>query len=408
MFVVNVSHFSILKSIRKHLDKYTPYEKLQAFSEKRLLNQETQHSLKPNQIKGEMNSILLEMKEALILRSSEEIDGSFLDILTLERHEEETSTNSEDYMLGFLKAYNTKVIAEIESYCKNLRSNLTDAFTPYFTDIEYDQLNLGDSFEEWYYWFSQEKEYVDKRKMNHLLKYNTFLTEEENAKITDRFKLYHCKEYGVIDLNKFPNLDQDELIKVYKYNLNAMFQKWLGTNRPFLTEDQFLHNEILGFQSLMKENSLNDKVYILAESASRASRYHYARINLQIAEDRMEEIKKGQASPPITKNITWNLINKRFENIKDDCFNDTTSDYFNFLELLTNFFEGAAYNLPERPIILKRGSKKKIAAIFNPLQKDLKMNEMMLKKDLEYLKIIRVLNVFSNQTDGDLYKAITR
>jgi len=85
-----------------------------------------------------------------------------------------------------------------------------------------------------------------------------------------------------------------------------------------------------------------------------------------------------------------------------------TSDYFNFLELLTNFFEGAAYDLPERPIILKRGSKTKIAAIFNPLHKDLKMSEMMLKKDLEYLKIIRVLNVFSNQTDGDLYKAITR
>ena len=106
-------------------------------------------------------------------------------------------------------------------------------------------------------------------------------------------------------------------------------------------------------------------------------------------------------------NRTKELIEKEFENIKDSCFH-SNDEYNTFLELLINFFEGNPYGIPIKTINLKRGSKTKIATVFNPIHKALIMSDIKLKSDTEYLKIIKVLNHFSNKSNADIYKAITR
>ena len=82
-------------------------------------------------------------------------------------------------------------------------------------------------------------------------------------------------------------------------------------------------------------------------------------------------------------------------------------DYNLFTDLLTNFFEYKPYTLPETTIQLKRDCKTKVAQALGEIHKELS-NENKLSTDTEYFKIIRVLNHFKNETEGDLYKALTR
>jgi hypothetical protein len=82
-------------------------------------------------------------------------------------------------------------------------------------------------------------------------------------------------------------------------------------------------------------------------------------------------------------------------------------DYNLFTDLLTNFFEYKPYTLPETTIQLKRTCKTKVAKALGEIHKVLS-NENKLSTDTEYFKIIRVLNHFKNETEGDLYKALTR
>lgn len=82
-------------------------------------------------------------------------------------------------------------------------------------------------------------------------------------------------------------------------------------------------------------------------------------------------------------------------------------DYNLFTDLLTNFFEYNPYTLPETTIQLKRTCKTKVAKALGEIHKELS-NENKLSTDTEYFKIIRVLNHFKNETEGNLYKALTR
>lgn len=82
-------------------------------------------------------------------------------------------------------------------------------------------------------------------------------------------------------------------------------------------------------------------------------------------------------------------------------------DYNLFTDLLTNFFEYKSYTLPEKTIQLKRTCKTKLAKALGEIHKELS-NENKLTTDTNYFKLIRVLNHFENETEGDLYKALTR
>ena len=82
-------------------------------------------------------------------------------------------------------------------------------------------------------------------------------------------------------------------------------------------------------------------------------------------------------------------------------------DYNLFTDLLTNFFEYKPYTLPETTIQLKRTCKTKVAKALGEIHKELS-NENKLSADTNYFQLIRVLSHFEKETEGDLYKALTR
>jgi hypothetical protein len=82
-------------------------------------------------------------------------------------------------------------------------------------------------------------------------------------------------------------------------------------------------------------------------------------------------------------------------------------DYNLFTDLLTNFFEYKPYTLPETTIQLKRTCKTKVAKALGEIHKELS-NENKLSTDIKYFQLIRVLSHFEKETEGDLYKALTR
>lgn len=82
-------------------------------------------------------------------------------------------------------------------------------------------------------------------------------------------------------------------------------------------------------------------------------------------------------------------------------------DYNLFTDLLTNFFEYKPYTLPETTIKLKRTCKTKVAKALGDIHKELS-NENKLITDTKYFQLIRILNHFESETEGDLYKALTR
>jgi hypothetical protein len=82
-------------------------------------------------------------------------------------------------------------------------------------------------------------------------------------------------------------------------------------------------------------------------------------------------------------------------------------DYNLFTDLLTNFFEYKPYTMPETIIQLKRGCKTKVAKALGEIHKELS-NENKLSTDTKYFQLIRVLSHFEKETEGDLYKALTR
>lgn len=105
------------------------------------------------------------------------------------------------------------------------------------------------------------------------------------------------------------------------------------------------------------------------------------------------------------KSRTRELIEVHFEEMRGYAFQSDT-DYNSFLELLTNFFEYKTYRIPSKPIQLRRGSKTKIATVFNSIHKEL--SEVKLRSDYEYLKIIQTLSPFSKTPLAGIYKEITR
>jgi hypothetical protein len=81
-------------------------------------------------------------------------------------------------------------------------------------------------------------------------------------------------------------------------------------------------------------------------------------------------------------------------------------DYHLFLDLLTCYFEYKPYSIPNSIIKLKRGCKTRFAKVLNPIH--VEFSETPLKSDLEFFKILRILNHFERMTDFEIYKAINR
>lgn len=124
------------------------------------------------------------------------------------------------------------------------------------------------------------------------------------------------------------------------------------------------------------------------------------------------ESKKPAPPQPIDKeqNRTKKVIAETFENMDKKGWQyafATEQDYNLFADLLTNFFEYKPYTLPETTIQLKRTCKTKVAKALGEIHKELS-NENKLITDTKYFQLIRVLSHFEKETEGDLYKALTR
>lgn len=116
---------------------------------------------------------------------------------------------------------------------------------------------------------------------------------------------------------------------------------------------------------------------------------------------KIDEEIPDESEPSRTKEI----IEDHLRTTKEFAFN-SDKDYNTFLGLLINFFTYKPFKLPSNKIKLKRGCKTRFSPIFNSIH--LELSEKKLKGDLEYFKIIKVLNHFSELSDDQIYKLITR
>jgi len=123
------------------------------------------------------------------------------------------------------------------------------------------------------------------------------------------------------------------------------------------------------------------------------------------------EIGNKEPQPiSINESRTKEVINETLANMDKQGWEYafvSEQDYNSFTDLLTNFFEYKSYSLPETTIQLKRSCKTKVAKALGEIHKELS-NENKLSTDAEYFDLIRILNHFEKETEGDLYKALTR
>lgn len=101
-----------------------------------------------------------------------------------------------------------------------------------------------------------------------------------------------------------------------------------------------------------------------------------------------------------------NSIKTDLKLIKVNPFNND-EDKDEFITILAHFFlridfpKGKNYKLANR-------TKSKVASLFNKLHHNYSESKIALQKDYAYFEVIRSLNQFSNDTNEQIYKAITK
>lgn len=109
-------------------------------------------------------------------------------------------------------------------------------------------------------------------------------------------------------------------------------------------------------------------------------------------------------------NRTKEVITDYFERMHVDGYEyafRSENDYNTFINILINNFESKKYDLPQSTIQLKRGCKTKLAGTLGKIHSELS-NKDVFKSDVEFFKIVKCLNLYSNLTNTELYTALTR
>jgi hypothetical protein len=124
------------------------------------------------------------------------------------------------------------------------------------------------------------------------------------------------------------------------------------------------------------------------------------------------ETQKDTQSLPISieNNKTKKIINEEFEkmDIKGWEYAFKTKEEYNlFADILTCFFQQKDYNVPKTPIKLKGRCKTKLAAALGKIHSLLGFVDKFTS-DIEYFKIIKSLNHYSNISNDELYRSLTR
>ncbi len=86
----------------------------------------------------------------------------------------------------------------------------------------------------------------------------------------------------------------------------------------------------------------------------------------------------------------------------------TEEDFQRFTQLITRFFEGSEEKIHAGTISVQASCKTRFAPILRQIYKDHHKEGIKLKKNKNYLELIKVLKCFKSMTYDELYKAITR
>lgn len=109
-------------------------------------------------------------------------------------------------------------------------------------------------------------------------------------------------------------------------------------------------------------------------------------------------------------NDTKNVITEHFNAMDNNSYKyafKIEQDFNVFINILTNHFEYKEYSLPENTIQLKRGCKTKLAATLGKIHSELG-NVDKFSSDIEYFKIVKCLSHYTDLSNDELYKSLTR
>jgi hypothetical protein len=85
-----------------------------------------------------------------------------------------------------------------------------------------------------------------------------------------------------------------------------------------------------------------------------------------------------------------------------------TNDDFNlFLDLMSNFFAGTPYKLPEVVNLMPK-CKGRFARVLHTIHKKYRLRTPNKIKDQDFFKIVRTFNLFKELTDSEIYSDISR
>ena len=205
----------------------------------------------------------------------------------------------------------------------------------------------------------------------------------------------------------------------------SRLKDYLKETPPEIEELDFLENEInickklqselvkpvynfhyggqVGYESFTKllSSRINKRLILLAEKYNDISKKIS---NINILPERKDLIQHKKDSSK-----TMELIIERFEIMDSKGWNyafRSEKDFLSYVDLLSNFFEFQSYKLPKEKIILKKSTKSKVAITLGEIHKEL--SEKRLSEDFKFLELVSILNHFSDLSDKDIAKALSK
>lgn len=306
--------------------------------------------------------------------------------------------------LGNLQHYIKNTKSEIPKIKRQVLIEFIETY--YIRPIDIDKTNKTDinvlysTYQKWLKVFPFEISFFSTLKPHYEKQLPIFNGKPETNKYSGLAKVKIHTKSSLIDvlLNHTNNL-------LTQINTTTLYEKGL------LTEPQKIKLELV-----LNERKMKLKQGYVNSSQNEEHRYRKILKEWFADEKRFidEVTPLVKALPPqpinINKSRTKKVIFETINNIDKQGWQYafvSEQDYNLFTDLLTNFFEYKPYTLPETTIQLKRTCKTKFAKALGEIHKELS-NENKLSSDINYFKIIRALSHFEKETQGDLYKALTR
>lgn len=228
----------------------------------------------------------------------------------------------------------------------------------------------------------------------------------------EKLKPFRLEEYAIAKKSFIEEREINE-VKTGDFELNAHFYSWYKSELNVISG--WLSDNYPNGQKKRTKISTSDQIEILKYKQF---------VNSEML--RLEQLINSQSHTDETTNVitlnysiesdtnidrTKNIIIAKFAALDKNkgglyAF-DNDKDYNLFVEMLTCFFTYQHYDLPNQTIRLKKGCKTRLAKTLGDIHRELS-NEKSLKGDDNFFVIVKKLNQFENESDLELYKALTR